>query len=226
MSARPFFKMMWLAAILALGACSQESKVATDPPGPAEQSESSSHSADPTTDLTATPIETTVSIQKIFLDTKELKTPTPAMLMNELPYVPVQPVFKSLGMNIGWDPEEQLLTLQDSEKTITLFIGENEAEVNELRFPLQAAAEEIDGTLQVPLHLVQDATGAAVYWDPYTSEVSIITRKFMNENNISRADLDEAIHEYLEDAAAKQKDSQSTESVEPQIEKKPKPLSI
>lgn len=161
------------------------------------------------------------SIIKIFLNTGELNTKTPAKVKNGTTFVPARAVFESLGMKIVWEPKKQLLTVKDNERTITLIVGEKTAKVNGKSVTLEAPAENIDGALQVPLHLVGDATGAIVYWDPYVAEVSILTTKFMKDNNINKAELDKQVKEYLA-AKAKEEAAKKKEDAKPKVTKKPK----
>ncbi|GEN83795.1 hypothetical protein SLU01_21070 [Sporosarcina luteola] len=161
------------------------------------------------------------SIIKIFLNTGELNTKTPAKVKNGTTFVPARAVFESLGMKIVWEPKKQLLTVKDNERTITLIVGEKTAKVNGKTVTLEAPAENIDGALQVPLHLVGDATGAIVYWDPYVAEVSILTTKFMKDNNINKAELDKQVKEYLA-AKAKEEAAKKKEDAKPKVTKKPK----
>lgn len=163
------------------------------------------------------------SIIKIYLNTNELDTKTPAKIKNGTTYVPVRAVFESLGMKVVWEPKKQLLTVKDSEWTITLMVGEKAAKVNGKTVALEAPAENIDGALQVPLHFVGDATGAIVYWDPYVAEVSILTTKFMKDNNINKAELDKQVKEYLA-AKAKEEAAKKKEDAKPNVTKKPKTL--
>lgn len=161
------------------------------------------------------------SIIKIYLNTVELDTKTPATIKNGTTFVPVRAVFESLGMKVVWEPKKQLLTVKDSEKTITLIVGEKKAKVNGKTVALVAPAENIDGALQVPLHFIGDATGAIVYWDPYVAEVSILTTKFMKDHNINKAELDKQVKEYL-DAKAKEEAAKKKEDAKSKIVKKPK----
>ncbi|WP_342506840.1 copper amine oxidase N-terminal domain-containing protein [Sporosarcina sp. FSL K6-2383] len=159
------------------------------------------------------------SIIKIFLDTKMLETKTPAKIKNGTTLVPVRAVFESLGMKVVWESKKQLLTVKDNEKTVTLVVGEKKATVNNQTITLQAATENIDGTLQVPLHLIGDATGAIVYWDPYVAEVSILTTKFIKDNNIDKVELDKEVKEYL-DSKAREEAAKKKEDSKPKIPKK------
>ncbi|MGG0668718.1 stalk domain-containing protein [Lederbergia citrisecunda] len=161
------------------------------------------------------------SIIKIYLNTNELDTKTPAKIKNGTTFVPVRAVFESLGMKVVWEPKKQLLTVKDSERTITLIVGEKAAKINGKTVALEAPAENIDGALQVPLHFVGDATGAIVYWDPYVAEVSILTMKFMKDNNINKAELDKQVKEYLA-AKAKEEAAKKKEDTKPNVTKKPK----
>lgn len=161
------------------------------------------------------------SIVKIFLDTKEMKTKTPAKFKDGTTFVPVRAVFEAMKMNVVWEPKKQLLTLKDSEKTITLVVGERTAKVNGKTIALKAAAENIDGALQVPLEFVGDVTGAAVYWDPYNAEVSIVTVELLKASNLTKAEMDEAVKEYM-DEKAKEEAAKKKEDPKPKVVKKPK----
>lgn len=161
------------------------------------------------------------SIIKIFLNTKELETKTPAKVKDGTTFVPVRAVFESLGMKVIWEPKKQLLTLKDSEKTITLVVGEKTAKVNGKTVSLETAAENFDGALQVPLQFVGDATGTVVYWDPYNAEVSMLTQKFIKESNIDMVELDKLIKEYM-DKKAKDEAAKKKEDAQAKIKKKPK----
>lgn len=142
------------------------------------------------------------------MDTEELKFEVPPQIKNGTTLVPFRPLFEALGMDVEWNSGQQLVTGKNNDTTISLVIGEKRGTVNSQTYTLNEAATIVNGYTLVPLRFIGEATGAFVAWDPYNREISIVTTKFMEENNISREELDAAIKEYLAIMAEEEKKKQ------------------
>lgn len=140
----------------------------------------------------------------VYVDTQEVKFDVDPYLKNGTTLVPVRALFEVMDLEVGWDPKQEIVTGTKDGLTITLKIGEKKATVNSETLPLLEAAEIKDRRTLVPLRFIGEATGAFVVWDPYDRSVNIVTPKFMEDNGITREDLERAIEEYF---ATREKDS-------------------
>lgn len=152
----------------------------------------------------------------VFVDTTQVEFQVYPVIIDGTTLVPVRPLFEALGLEVGWNEEEQLVTGKTDGLEVTLKIGEARATVNQDVVPLLRAAEIQDGWTLVPLRFIGEATGAFVVWDPYNREISVVTEAFMAANHITREQLEREIELFFAEMEEKMKDS--TESTPPEPE--------
>lgn len=108
-------------------------------------------------------------------------------------YLPLRAVAETLNMNVGWDGEKNVITLDSGadakEKTAEIYnayIGEKELEINYRDIKVLLDGSELtlksadgkviepfiyDGTTYLPLRAVAETTGAEVEWDGATNSI-------------------------------------------------------
>ena len=89
--------------------------------------------------------------------------------------VPLRGVLEQLGASLAYDrPTQTVFAVRDADR-ISLTIGQKTAKVNGKYVPLDAPAQEVNGSTLVPLRFMAEAFGAKVSYDLATNTVSIIT---------------------------------------------------
>lgn len=79
--------------------------------------------------------------------------------------VPVRFVSEALGAKVDWDEKASKVTVKQKDKTIILFIGKKEIDVNGKKDQMDTVAVTSKQRTFVPLRFVSQALGAAVVWD-------------------------------------------------------------
>jgi len=91
--------------------------------------------------------------------------------------VPVRGVFQHMGATVGWHPASKMVTAQDDDTKITLYINSKTAYVNGRVESLDVPAQLIAGRTVVPLRFLSEALGAEVKWDEDERMVMIDTNR-------------------------------------------------
>ncbi|WP_324253976.1 copper amine oxidase N-terminal domain-containing protein [Paenibacillus sp. 1001270B_150601_E10] len=89
----------------------------------------------------------------------------PYLDKNSRVMVPVRFVSEALGAKVDWDEKSSKVTVKQKDKTIVLFIGKKEIDVNGKKDQMDTVAVTSKQRTFVPLRFVSQALGAAVVWD-------------------------------------------------------------
>ncbi|QGG48364.1 stalk domain-containing protein [Heliorestis convoluta] len=130
----------------------------------------------------------------LFVDKKDLPTRAIGMELNNLPFytdpapyiknertlIPMRRIFEALRAEVSWNGEEQSVTAQRGDDTITLFIGSKEAYHNGELVMLDVAPEIYQDRTMIPLRFVSEALGATVEWDALNWVVRIFSDNKMD----------------------------------------------
>jgi outer membrane protein assembly factor BamB len=101
----------------------------------------------------------------------------PPTIINGRTMVPLRFVSETFGAEVGWDGNEQKITLIYYGKTIQLWIGRSTAMVNDEPMILDAPPTIINGRTMVPLRFCAETFGAEVGWDGATQTITLIYPK-------------------------------------------------
>ena len=104
---------------------------------------------------------------------KTESTDVPAKIVSDRTFLPVRFVAESLGAKVGWDGNENKVTITDGDKKIELIIGKREITVNGKTEKLDAAPFIEDSRTLVPVRFIFEALGALVTYDEKTKTVTI-----------------------------------------------------
>lgn len=99
--------------------------------------------------------------------------------------VPIRSVMEALGMQVGWDAENSMVTVSNGESTVKLAINSNimineatdimTGEVMTFESELEVAPLLINDRTCLPIRAVVEAFGIAVSWDEETRSVMIMS---------------------------------------------------
>ncbi|MBT2291377.1 copper amine oxidase N-terminal domain-containing protein [Paenibacillus albidus] len=112
----------------------------------------------------------------IFVDGVPLKSKS--VSKNGISFVPFRELFEKLKMNIGYDSKLKLVTGTKDKLKITFTLGSKTAYVNGQQKALQAAPFTQNGTTLIPIRIVGEATGNAVYWSAKANVIQINSPSF------------------------------------------------
>lgn len=125
--------------------------------------------------LTASFIGSTSALN-LYVDGEELKTDTPAQIINNRTMVPIGPIFNELGAVVTWDGATRTAVGEKDGAKVIIQIDNTTAYVNGEAVTLDTPAMIVNDRTMVPAAFVSTALGAKVYWDGETSTVRIATQ--------------------------------------------------
>ncbi|MCL6457682.1 MAG: N-acetylmuramoyl-L-alanine amidase family protein [Gorillibacterium sp.] len=114
---------------------------------------------------------------KIMLDGQSLQIPANVKVenVNNSIMVPLRMVVESLGFEVKWNQQTQLITVFKDNRQVELTIGSMVAQVDGVEKKLPVAPVNRAGTSLVPLRFVSETMGLNVGWDNQQRVVSIKT---------------------------------------------------
>lgn len=115
----------------------------------------------------------TIGEANALINGKTESTDVPAKIVSDRTFLPVRFVAESLGAKVGWDGNENKVTITDGDKKIELIIGKREITVNGKTEKLDAAPFIEDSRTLVPVRFISEALGAKVTYDEKTKTVTI-----------------------------------------------------
>ncbi len=116
------------------------------------------------------PIRIVVNGERIFLPDTQ-----PFVDQNQRTQVPVRFVSEALGANVNWDSKNRKVTIKMDGRTIVLYIGKKEYELNGTKKQMDTHAQIKDGRTFVPIRFISEALGANVKWEAAIRTVYINT---------------------------------------------------
>lgn len=113
----------------------------------------------------------------VLLNGERLVFEEPPIIRDDSTLVPFRAIFEQLDMTVQWFGEEQRVTAQNDDTSITLFIGNDTMNVNGENIRLLTPPIIYNDFTFVPLRAVSEAAGATVDWDGGTRTVTITAQK-------------------------------------------------
>lgn len=110
---------------------------------------------------------------RVFLDGEEVVFHQSPVLKDGSTTVEFRPIFEKLGLDIEWNDSKQSVTGTSQGKSLSLVLGQEEANVNGSMTSLPTAPFLNQGYTFVPLRFVGEATGRKVLWDANLKAVYI-----------------------------------------------------
>ena len=91
--------------------------------------------------------------------------------------VPIRAIVEALGGTVSWNPENREVDVALGDKTVSLWIGKNQAKVGWMFKPIDKDPNVkpiiINGRTMLPLRFVAESLGCSVDWDPATKTITI-----------------------------------------------------
>ncbi len=109
---------------------------------------------------------------KILIRGLKVNPDVPPFIENGRTMIPVRAVAEALGLEVKYEGEAVVITNPANGKTVTLFIGKQEALVDNEKVTLEAAAKIKGARAFVPLRFVAQGLGASV---DYLAEGQVVT---------------------------------------------------
>lgn len=114
---------------------------------------------------------------KVYVNAVQIDFPDKKPMINSdsRTLVPVRFVSQALGATVDWNGDAQRVSINNNGETITLEIGEKEAQAGGNIITLDTNADIINNRTMVPLRFVSECLGAEVQWNGNTREIYIST---------------------------------------------------
>ncbi len=87
--------------------------------------------------------------------------------------VPLRAVLEAMRIDVGFDPDTNVITAENDGKTVKLRLNSREATVNGRLVYLDVPAQAVNGRTFIPLRFFGEAFGAEVKWRGYDEQVLI-----------------------------------------------------
>ena len=87
--------------------------------------------------------------------------------------IPIRAVIEALGGSVGWDGQENKITIQLKGNTIELWLNSTKTIVNGVERPIEVAPQTFNGRTVIPLRYVIENLGYTVDWNNATKEIFI-----------------------------------------------------
>jgi hypothetical protein len=100
----------------------------------------------------------------LYLNGMPLSLSSPPVVVDDRTLVPVRGYMEALGAEVYWQPPETV-TVQWEDRTITLRLGNKQAQVGTATVGLDVPAQLIDNRTYVPLRFLSEGLGAEVAYD-------------------------------------------------------------
>lgn len=153
---------------------------------------------------------------EVNLDDKTLSFPIAPLLEDGTTLVPFRPLFEAMGLEVGWDPEQQTVTGQKEGLTIVMTIGSQAATVNGSGVQMLLAPKIIDGYTMVPLRFVGETTHALVAWNPYKPQILVYTESYLAANGLTKATAEAEINKQIAEFKKKYDELTANQPQQPQ----------
>ena len=92
---------------------------------------------------------------KILVDGSVLETDVQPIIINDRIMLPLRVIFEKIGAKVSWDESERKITATLNDTETELWIGKNEARVNEEFREIDSPAFISEGRTMVPLRFIE-----------------------------------------------------------------------
>ena len=98
---------------------------------------------------------------------------TAPVLLSGRAVLPIRAIVEAMGGTVGWDANQQKVTLVAKGNTVELWIGVYEIRVNGQMKEIDVAPVEIKGRTMIPVRFVAENLNAEILWDGDNQKITI-----------------------------------------------------
>ena len=143
------------------------------------------------------------------IDGKQVVFENPPVIVSGRTTAPLRAVFESLGLEVGWNPDDRSITGKALGVSIWLQLDNDIAIVNGEEIKLEVPAFAIEGRTYVPVRFISESTGSSVEWDGVKRRVVITSKpidlRLVDSDGDGLSDYHE-IHKYFTDPQSSDSD--------------------
>ncbi len=110
---------------------------------------------------------------KVLVNGVEIKTDQPPIIRNGRTLVPLRAIFEALNAKVEYEEGTRKITATRGNTRIVLYIGFNQALVNNKQVTLDVPSQVVNGRTLVPVRFVSEALGDRVFYDGTKREVRV-----------------------------------------------------
>ncbi len=114
---------------------------------------------------------------KIFVDGFEISTDQAPLVKSGRTLVPLRAIFEALNAKIEFQNATKKITATRDNTTIVLYLGSNQAMINDQIVSLDVPAQVVNRRTVVPVRFVSEALGDKITYNSKTKEVSVQKKK-------------------------------------------------
>ncbi|MFB7816937.1 copper amine oxidase N-terminal domain-containing protein [Paenibacillus chitinolyticus] len=122
-------------------------------------------------------ITLTIDNPQADIDGQKTLMPAAPILMKDTSMVPFRFLGELLGAEVGWENSTQTVTLKGNDRTVTLSVGQPEAEVNGVPTVLDQPAAIVNETTLVPLRFIAESLNRNVAYDNASKVITIVPKE-------------------------------------------------
>lgn len=97
----------------------------------------------------------------------------PPVLSNNVPLVPMRPIFAALDPALEFTKEGDVITIRKPKVNITMTLNTNSATVNGKKLTLKAPPKLVNGHTMIPVQLISESLGKEIKWDSTNKTIFI-----------------------------------------------------
>jgi hypothetical protein len=107
----------------------------------------------------------TLYVIRVNVNGQYLVLPTAPVTRQNTAMLPARELFTAIGAQWGWNAEDNRISVQKGEMSLTLKLNERHAAVNGQQILLPVPAQTIQGKTMVPARFVVESLGGTIRWD-------------------------------------------------------------
>lgn len=112
---------------------------------------------------------------RLYLNNQLLCSNQSPVIQNNRTLVPLRTIAEALNASVDWNQNTQTVTIQSSNKTISIPINSHKVLVDNKEIIIDAPAQLINNTTMVPLRFISEQLNAHVFWDNTNYSIWLIS---------------------------------------------------
>lgn len=98
----------------------------------------------------------------------------PPVIRQNRTFVPLRFISEVIGAQVEWTPQDQRIDIIKGSNHIVLWIGKQQAKVNNTTLELESAPFLVNNRTMVPLRFITEPLGAQLQWDPKKQTIQLL----------------------------------------------------